>query len=105
MGKLNQKNFAIASGLVSVVVYLGCFLIMNLLGKGSIVKLSNLLFHGMDFSNIIRMNIPIGQTVLGAFASFILWGGVGYLIALVYNKLSQKQSNKFMIRRLNQNQK
>ena len=87
MEKLNQKKFAIASGLASVVVYLGCFLIMTVLGKDSLVKLSNLLFHGMDFSNIIRMNIPIGETLLGALASFVFWGIVGYVLVFIYNKL------------------
>ena len=87
MEKLSQKKFAIASGLASVLVYLGCFLIMTILGKDSLVKLSNLLFHGMDFSNIIRMNIPIGETLLGAVASFVFWGIVGYVLAFIYNKL------------------
>ena len=87
MEKLNQKKFAIASGLTSVVVYFGCFLIMTVLGKDSLVKLSSLLFHGMDFSNIIRMNIPIGETLWGAVTSFIFWGIIGYLLALIYNKM------------------
>lgn len=87
MEKLNQKKFAIASGLASVVVYLGCFLIMTILGKDSLIKLSNLLFHGMDFSNIIRMNIPIGETLLGAVISFVFWGFVGYVLSFIYNKL------------------
>ena len=87
MKKLNQNNFAFSSGLTSVVVYLGCFLIMTVLGKDSLVKLSNLLFHGMDFSNIIRMNIPIGETLLGAVTSFIFWGIIGYVLALIYNKI------------------
>lgn len=87
MEKLNQKKIAIASGLASVLVYLGCFLIMTLLGKDSLVKLSNLLFHGMDFSNIIRMKIPIGETLLGAVVSFIFWGIIGYVFAVIYNKL------------------
>ena len=87
MEKLNQKKFAIASGLTSVVVYLGCFLIMTVLGKDSLVKLSNLLFHGMDFSNIIRMDIPIGETLWGAVVSFIFWGIIGYALVFIYNKL------------------
>lgn len=87
MEKLNQKKFAIASGVTSVVIYLGCFLIMSVIGKDSLVKLSNLLFHGMDFSNIIRMNIPIGETLLGAFVSFIFWGLIGYLLSFIYNKM------------------
>ena len=87
MEKLNQKKFAIAAGLTSVVIYLGCFLTMAVLGKEGIVKLSNLLFHGMDFSQIIRMNIPIEETALGAVLSFAFWGIIGYLLALIYNKI------------------
>lgn len=87
MEKLNQKKVAIASGLTSVVVYLGCFLLMTILGKDSLVKLSNLLFHGMDFSNIIRMNIPIGETLMGAVTSFVFWGIIGYVLAFIYNKM------------------
>jgi len=87
MNKLSQKKLAIASGLTSVVIYLGCFLIMAVLGKDSLVKLSNLLFHGMDFTNIIRMNISIGETLIGAIFSFVFWGLIGYMVALMYNKL------------------
>ena len=87
MEKLNQKKFAIATGLTSVIIYLGCFLTMALLGKESLVKLSNLLFHGMDFNDIVRMNIPIGETLIGAMISFIFWGLTGYLLAMIYNKM------------------
>ena len=87
MEQLNQKKFALASGFASVVTYLGCFLLMAVLGKEGLVKLSNLLFHGMDFSNIIRMNVPISETIIGTGASLAFWAGVGYLVAFGYNKL------------------
>ena len=85
MGELNKKKFAVATGLVSVIVYLGCFFVMTILGKESLVKLSNLLFHGMDFTDIIRTEIPIVETLIGAVVSFIFWGLAGYLLALIYN--------------------
>ena len=87
MKSINQKKLALATGLTSVVFYLGCFLTMALLGKDVIVKLSNLIFHGMEFNNIIRMDIPLGETILGAFISFIFWGVIGYVLALIYNKI------------------
>jgi hypothetical protein len=74
MEKLKQNKFALASGLTSVVIYLGCFLTMSMLGRDALVKLSNLLFHGMDFNTVIRMNIPIGETLLGG-ANFIRFMG------------------------------
>ena len=87
MKKLNQIKFAVASGLTSVVIYLGCFLIMTILGKDSLVKLSNLLFHGMDFTTIIRTEIPIWETLIGALISFVFWAATGYLIAFIYNRM------------------
>ena len=87
MEKLNQRKYAIASGTTSVIIYLGCYLVMLLLGENGIVKLSNYLFHGMDFTNIIRMDIPIGETIVGSFISFLFWGLIGYLVATVYNKI------------------
>ena len=87
MEKLSKRKFAIASGLTSVIVYLGCFLTMVVLGKDSLVKLSNLLFHGMEFENIIRMDIPIGETLVGAIVSFLFWGLMGYILAVIYNKM------------------
>ncbi len=87
MEKLNERKYAIASGVTSVVIYLGCYLVMLLLGENGIVKLSNYLFHGVDFSKIIRMDIPMGETLLGAFISFLFWGLIGYLIAVIYNKI------------------
>ena len=87
MVDLNQKKFAIATGMVSVIIYLGCFFVMVVFGKESLVNLSNLLFHGMDFSNIIRTDIPIVETVIGAITSFVFWGLIGYIIAFIYNKM------------------
>ena len=69
MEKLNQRKFGIVAGITSVLVYLGCFLIMMTLGKDGLVKLSNLLFHGMDFTHIIRMDIPIVEILIGAIVS------------------------------------
>lgn len=87
MKQLNAKQFGIASGLTSVVIYLGCFLIMTILGKGSLIKLSNMLFHGMDFTNIIRMDVPFIETLLGAILSFLFWGLSGFFLAFTYNRI------------------
>ena len=87
MEKLNQIKFAITTGLVSVIIYLGCFLVMTVLGKEGLVKLSNLLIHGVDFTNIIRDETPLIETFGGAALSFIFWGVIGYLFILIYNKI------------------
>ena len=87
MNTLNVKNFGLASGATGASIYLGCFLLMSVLGKDALVKLGNLLFHGVDFSSIMRMNISIGESFLGLIVSFIFWGLVGYVLSLLYNKV------------------
>jgi hypothetical protein len=71
MEKLNQKKVTIATGLTSVAIYLGCFLLMLIAGKEGLVKISNLLFHSMDFTNIIRTEMPLLETLFGAIISSI----------------------------------
>ncbi len=87
MNQINVKKFALASGFTGAIIYLTCFIIMSLLPKETLIKLANLIFHGIDFSEDIRMNIPITETLLGIVASFIIWGIVGYLLGFIYNKL------------------
>ena len=87
MNQINVKKFALASGFTGAIIYLTCFIIMSILPKETLIKLANLIFHGIDFSEDIRMNIPITETLLGIIASFIIWGIVGYLLGFIYNRL------------------
>ena len=89
MNNLKPIKSAISAGITSVVIYLGCYLIMMILGKDSLVKLSNYLFHGVDFSTIINANISIGETVVGLIISFFFWGFIGFVFTLTYNKLTK----------------
>lgn len=89
MKTLNSKNFGLSIGITAVIFYFGCVLSMLILGKEGITYLSNLLFHGVDFSSIIRMDVPIKDTLFGAVTTFIVWGSLGYLFAFIYNKLNK----------------
>lgn len=89
MKKQKAIKTAISTGLTSVVIYLGCYLIILIMGRHSIVKLSNYLFHGVDFTSIIRTDIPFLETLLGAVISFVFWGFVGLVFSLFYNKLNR----------------
>ena len=88
MKPLNQKKFGLAVGISSIAVYISCVILMSIIGEAGIIRVSNLLFHGMEFSNIIRMDIPLTDNLIGIAASFFVWGGIGYIIATVYNKLT-----------------
>ena len=91
MENLNKKSVALASGFTASIIYLCCFIIMNLLGKESLIKLSNLLFHGVDFSTIIRMDISIGESLFGLILTFIFWSIIGLIFSFIYNKISNKR--------------
>ena len=86
MSKVKTKKFAIASGLTGVIVYISCFLLMSFLPKEILIKLANLIFHGVDFSNDLRMNISITETLIGVLVSFFLWGIIGMILSSIYNK-------------------
>lgn len=89
MNKLNSKKFGLSSAIVALIFYVGCVLSMQILGKEGITYLSNLLFHGVDFNSIIRMDISLKETLLGAIVTFFLWGAIGYLFAVIYDTLNR----------------
>lgn len=86
--ELDSKDFGLSIGLVSTIFYFGCVLSMIIFGSERVIYFLNLIFHGLDFNSIIRMNIPLLETLLGAIATFIVCGGFGYLSAFVYNKMN-----------------
>lgn len=87
MNQINAKKFALASGFTGAIIYTSCFLLMSILPKETLIKLANLIFHGIDFSQDLRMDIPILETLLGIVASFILWSIVGLILGIIYKKL------------------
>ena len=87
MNTLDAKKFTLASGLTGVIVYFSCFILMAVLPRETLIKLGNLLFHGLDFSQDIRMDIPFTETLTGLFASFIVWGIIGFIFVTLYNKV------------------
>ncbi len=94
MNKLNVKKFATASGITGAIIYLSCFVLMSILPKSTLVKLGNLIFHGVDFTNDLRMGIPIMETILGIAVSFVLWGLIGFIFSSVYNKILSNESTE-----------
>ncbi|MBL1279346.1 MAG: hypothetical protein COA33_003700 [Fluviicola sp.] len=89
MKKLNSKAVGLTLGVMGSIFYIGCFLLMSILGKEALIQSGNLLVHGIDFSTSIRMDISIGETLLGIVASFFVWGTFGALFAFIYNKFNK----------------
>jgi len=53
MNTINIKRFGFAFGLTGALLYLGCVILMSIVGHEGSVKLSNSLLHGLDASSFI----------------------------------------------------
>lgn len=84
--KLNTSELAKSFACTFGFIFLVCALIWYVFGASSIAKIFNILFHGIDFQNIMRTDIPILESVIG-FVCFTLSGWlVGFLVGFFYNR-------------------
>jgi hypothetical protein len=85
MNRLNIKKLGFAFGLTGALIYLGCMTVMLLTDQEGTITFFNSLLHGLDTSNIIRMDVPLLEAFLGIVQTFILSWLVGACIAAFYN--------------------
>lgn len=85
MNSINIKKFGLACGITGAISYVGCILLMATVGYKGTVGFFNSLFHGLDVSSIIRMNIPLWEAMIGIVEIFILSWLLGACIAAIYN--------------------
>lgn len=64
MYRLNVKKFGFALGLTVSLIYLGCMIVMATAGQEGTIIFFNSLLHGLDTSNIIRMDVPLLEAFL-----------------------------------------
>ncbi len=85
MNYINVKKFGFAVGATVGLLYLGCMLVMFIVGPGGTVLFFNSLLHGLDVSSIIRMDMPVWEAVIGLIEIFILGWLSGACVAAIYN--------------------
>ena len=85
MNRLNVKKLGFAFGLTGTIIYLGCMIVMATAGREGSIIFFNSLLHGLDTSNIIRMDIPLLEVLMGIVQTFILWWLIGASIGAFYN--------------------
>lgn len=85
MHDLEVKRTGLAVGITSMLLYAACALLMLIAGPGGTVKFFNSLFHGLDVSTVVRMDIPLWEAGVGIVGTFMLGWLVGACIAAVYN--------------------
>lgn len=90
MYRLNVKKFGFALGLTGALLYLGCMIVMLTAGQEGSIKFFNSLLHGLDTSQIIRMDVPLLEAFFGIVQTFILGWLIGACIAAFYNAQIKK---------------
>ena len=87
MGAINIRKFGFAWGVTGVILYFSCVVVMVAAGREGTIFLFNSLMHGIDFSYIMRMDMPLGEMLFGMAETFILCWLMGATMASVYNFL------------------
>lgn len=82
---LSIKKLGLATGLTGAILYLGCMIVMATVGESGTINFFNSLLHGLETSGIIRMEIPLGEALLGIIQTFILGWLTGACVATIYN--------------------
>lgn len=85
MYQLNVKKLGFAFGLTAAFLYLGCMIVMTTAGKEGTITFFNSLLHGLDTSNIIRMDVPLLEAFFGIIQTFILGWLIGACVGVFYN--------------------
>ncbi len=82
---MNVKRAGLAFGFTGALLYVGCALLMMIAGSAGTVKLFNSLLHGLDVSVIVRIGVPLVESLLGLAVTFLLGWLTGACIAWIYN--------------------
>jgi uncharacterized membrane protein len=90
MGTIRVKRMGLAAGVTAAIVYLGCALVMAVVGRDGVILFLNSLFHGLDVSALIRINVSWWETLIGAVEVFILAWLSGAAVASIYNLGAKK---------------
>lgn len=91
MNKLSAIRLGFAFGITFGLFYIACIAMMTLFGEQATVFVFNSLMHGIDTTEIIRMNVPISDSLIGLTGTFGLGWVMGALIALFYNFFPTKK--------------
>ena len=83
--KLNIIKFGSACGVATGLFYIGCVLLMSIVGREGLVAFFNGLMHGIDIEPILRSHVSLGESLLGFINSVAVSWLFGALLASVYN--------------------
>jgi len=84
--KLGMRRVANTLGIVFAGVSLLCALFVLLFQNTALSFFGNI-FHGIDITQIAKTSVSVGSIIIGLIEAFILGWIIGWLFAVVYNKL------------------
>lgn len=87
--KLNPKVVAMTLAITSGIIYIICAVLFIVSPVGAL-NLFKDMFHGIDITQIGKTNITFGSAVAGFVETIILALIVGWLFAVIYNKMLKK---------------
>lgn len=83
--KLSTKRVSLSLAYVTAIVSIVCALLLAVFPEGS-TRLFGSIFHGLDISKI-AVSISLGNAVLGTIVAIVLALIIGWLFAVIYNKV------------------
>ena len=85
MNKLSAVRFGLAVAVASALAYVACAVTLAVMPKDTAVRIFNALMHGMDIEPLMRTDVPLPETLLGAASTFVLAWIFGAVIGTTYN--------------------
>ena len=85
MNKIDVKRFGFAVGSTVALLYLGCVVVLMVMGHETAVRFGNSLLHGLDISGITRTDIPLLEALFGLIETFVIAWLSGASVAAIYN--------------------
>lgn len=85
MNNINIRKFGFATATTALLIYVGCILVMLTVGRAGAIQFFNNLLHGLDTSSIIRIDVPMGEALIGIVQTFVIGWLIGASIAGIYN--------------------
>ena len=92
MNSLHTQRFALAIGTAWAILSIACMLVLLLLPREAAVGFFNTLTHGVDWTIIMRPDIPLWQLPLSMVEAFGLGWLVGLVLAATYNLSASRAS-------------
>lgn len=84
--KLSPKRVSLSLAFVTGIVSIICALLIAIFPEATL-KLFGAIFHGIDITKIATVSVSFGSAILGTLVAIVLALIVGWLFAVIYNKV------------------